>query len=72
MNHSIEHRGYINTQIGLNWHCVIMDKDGVVKHIHETKPCTDDELRKMIDDYIELSGREKLWEAYKGARNEED
>ena len=69
MNHSIEHRGYIIVQTSLNWHCMILDGENVLMHLSRTSPCSDDELREMIDFYIdELEGNRKLWEAYKGAR----
>lgn len=51
----LEHRGYVIVQSPRNHH-VMIGKDGrSVYHASYDRPLTDEELRKRVDDYINVS-----------------
>ena len=52
----LEHRGYTIVQSPRNHH-VMIGKDGhSVYHAQVDHPLTDEELRRVVDDYISLAG----------------
>lgn len=52
----LEHRGYVIVQSPRNHH-VMIGKDGhSVYHAQVDHPLTDEELRRVVDDYISLAG----------------
>lgn len=54
---SVEYRGYTAIQSGYNLHVMIC-KDGHMKmHSQCDSPMTEDGLREMIDNYLEISGK---------------
>lgn len=51
----LEHRGYVIAQSPRNHH-VMIGKDGrSVYHASYTRPLSDEELRKRVDDYINVT-----------------
>lgn len=70
MQHCIEHKGYVIVQSHFNWHCLILKDERALMHIHRNTPASDEELREMVEKYIKLDDKDKLWEAYKGARED--
>lgn len=59
----IQYKGYEVGQAP-NHHVWITKDSRVVLHAHCTKPKTDDELRAMVDNYIELTDSGKFDEIY--------
>lgn len=59
----IEYKGYEVMQVP-NRHVWIAKDGKVVLHAHCTKLKTDDELRAMVDNYIELTESGKFDEIY--------
>lgn len=59
----IEYKGYEVRQVP-NRHVWITKDSRLVLHAHCTKLMTDDELREMVDNYIELTDSGKFDEIY--------
>ena len=59
----IEYKGYEAMQVS-NFHVWIGKNDKLVCHVNCEEEKTDDELRAMVDNYIELTESGKFGEIY--------
>jgi septal ring factor EnvC (AmiA/AmiB activator) len=53
--YTYEHRGFVLQQTSYNWHYMIINSDGrPVMHCQYSEKLSEDEAKRMIDDYLEL------------------
>lgn len=71
--YTYEHRGFVLQQTSYNWHYMIINANGrPVMHCQYNKKLSEDEAKRMIDDYLELREEVTIAEKESETDTEED
>ena len=52
---TVEYKGFVVSQSTFNWHVTIAKDEKIVMHSHCDKPKTEEELKEVVDTFIELN-----------------